>query len=381
MYITTVPNYSGLLGQEWASGAYGNTQIDGNYNSSTTYNVINNPSFWNNTKPSAVSDSRWNNNWSQAEKNNYFIAYNAANWNYSLGLSSSYGNWNPNLYLVTVTQLKPGTPYVIGDPRSYNINNFLSNENVDEENLTVWNGDYYYWQISNGKGPESNTGFFGTGAKNPMNQNFEPNYSYWLKYVVPGFISAPALNETEPRKLRYYYPTREDMSNSNTIAPKFRICSSYGGSSAFMTRIMARRRAAAYQELGYIAGRWRLPTYGEVRYMIDLAAEQKIPRLFGATSANTWYYWCAQGAVRVPGKTAADQEVFIEPHPTAGGSGAYAVGNLFTGDNYRDHTRFVYDEWYWGSQTLNQNSGQTPNATKPSYTFTWGDRPKSNPQE
>ncbi len=380
MYITAVQNYAGLLGVEWASGAYGNTQISGNYSDATTYSVVKNPEFWNNTKPAGPTPNQWNNNWSQAEKNNFFIAYNAANWNYSLGLSSEYGNWNPNMYLVTVTQLEPGTPYVLGDPRSYNINNFLSNDNVDQENRTVWNGDYYYWQKANGKGPESST-FFGAGAKNPMNRRFTGwSTTYWMEYAVPGFISAPALHETSNRQLQYYYPTREDESNSYTIAPKFRICSSYGGSSAYMTRVMSRRRAAAYQELGYCAGRWRLPTYGEVRYMIDLAAEQKIPRLFGASSTNTWYYWCAQGAVRVPGKTATDQEVFIEPNPIAGGSGTHAAGDLFTGDNFRDHARFVYDEWYWGTDTVLSLSS-TPNKTSPTYTFTWGDRPKSNPQE
>lgn len=379
MYITAVQNYSGLLGTSWASGAAGNTQISGNYLSTTTYNVINRPSFWDNTRPTGVTANQWN-TWSQAEKNNFYVAYNAANWNYSLGLSSTYGNWNPNLYLVTVTQLKSGTQYIIGDPRSYNINNFLSNDNVDDENLTVWNGDYYYWQKANGRGPESSN-YFGVGAKNPMNRQFTGfSTTYWMEYAVPGFINAPALNEVSNRQLRYYYPTREDMSNQNTIAPKFRICSSYGGSSAYMTRIMSRRRAAAYQELGYCAGRWRLPTYGEVRYMIDLAAEQKIPRLFGASTANTWYYWCAQGAVRVPGKTADDQKVFIEPNPVAGGSGSYNSGDLFTGDNYRDHTRFVYDEWYWGDGTLTP-SNETPNSSSPTYTYTWGDRLKSNPQE
>lgn len=384
MYITAVQNYAGLLGQAWASGALGNTIISGNYSNQTNYDVINYAGFnftnpygydSNNRRPSPTT-------WVDDMK----LAFNAVNWNYSLGLNSRFGNWNPNMYLVTVTTLPSGTTYTIGDPRSYHVNNFLSNDNVDEENTKVFANQYWYFNRSTGAGPETSQWFPVPirGMKNPLPApNPGVTHTIWYEVIVNGFVNAPALNESGRRTLTHYYPTRESMSNQNTIAPKFRICSSYGGSSPYMTREMSRRRAAAYQEMGYCAGRWRLPTYAEVKYMMELAADQKIPRLFGSAGSNTWYYWCAQGAVLVPGATAADQTVSIVRNPAQNGlpnGGSGAASRPFTGDNYRDHTRFVYDEWYWGSETLTPSS-QTPNANSPTYTFTWGDRPKTSPQD
>ena len=111
---------------------------------------------------------------------------------------------------------------------------------------------------------------------------------------------------------------------------------------------------------------------------MKLAADKKIPRLFGTNASGTWFYWCAQGAVRVPDGTVTNPNIAIVASPSGGASGAAAAP--FTDDNYRDHTRFVYDEWYWGSETLTPSS-QTPNANSPTYTFTWGDRPKTSPQD
>lgn len=341
MYITAVQNYSGLLGKEWASGALGNTIINGRWDDAT-YDIL---TSWNATRQ---------------------LIRNYMNWDYSLGLSTGFLNWNPNMYLVTITTLPSTTEYTIGDPRSFNINNDLSNNygdyTVDGGTTEVFTDEYWYYKGSSFRGP----------------YNFSSNWfknEGWGEYKLNGFQNAPALDGGE-RKLQYYYPTRENLNNQSTIAPKFRICSSYGGTSAYLTREMARRRAAAYQELGYCAGRWRLPTFGEVKFVMELSRQNKIPRLFGRDE-GIWYYWCAQGAVKVPKRGDTTTRIEIVSNPTGGGSTAVAP---FTGDNYRDHARFVYDEWYWGSETLTPSS-QTPNANSPTYTFTWGDRPKTSPQD
>lgn len=245
--------------------------------------------------------------------------YQGANyWKTSIGLSTSYLNWNPNMYLVTITQLPKGTPYTIGDPRAYNINNTLSNGSMDGKTHS----------------------------------------SVWSTY-----IDAPALGESGKRKLKYYYPTLEGAGSKSTIAPKFRICSSYGGTGPGLTRELARRRAAAYQEMGYAAGRWRLPTQAEVEFVMNLSKDYKIPRLFGRSDATAWYYWCAQGAMKVPGKQAAD----LNPTLSNLGNGSY------------QRARFVYDEWYWGAGTLPASG--SPNKNNTVYTFTWGDKLKSNPEQ
>lgn len=376
IYITAVQNYAGNLeNMILTKPPFGNTIINGLCRNDQK------------TLPSANEMSSW-----PALRKTIF---NYRNWDNSIGLGTpkdNYFNWNPNLYLVTITTLPANTNYTIGDPRSYNINNDLSNNlgtyTVDGGTTDVFRTEYWVFSKERGssawcpKSPNS-TGWDGEKIYEP--NKMKPwynspsfNANYWDLYEIPGFVRAPALGESGQRTLRYYYPTRESNDNRNTIAPKFRICSSYGGTSGYMTREMSRRRAAAYQELGYCAGRWRLPTFAEVEFVMKLAADKKIPRLFGTNASGTWFYWCAQGAVRVPDGTVTDPNIAIVASPSGGASGAAAAP--FTDDNYRDHTRFVYDEWYWGSETLTPSS-QTPNANSPTYTFTWGDRPKTSPQD
>lgn len=365
MYITAVQNYAdNLANRKYTSGSLGNTIINGRYDN-TNYTTPGNSSNW----------------------GDRHLAYNYRNWDYSLGLGfpPSYFNWNPNMYLVTITQLESGTKYRIGDPRSFNVNNYLANDGaydgytVDGGTDKVFADEYWYYQVGNNNYGADTDPYF--GGPNPRPKHYSYSSTWWVEYKVNGFTTARAWNgtsfESKNRTLKYYYPTREADDNKYTVAPKFRICSSYGGTSGYITREMARRRAAAYQELGYYAGRWRLPTFGEVEYVMKLAADQKIPRLFGTNASGTWYYWCAQGAVQVPAGNETTKEIKIEPNPTNGASGAAAYP--FVGDNYKDHARFVYDEWYWGGGTVSPTS-TTPNTTAPTYPFTWGDRLKTSPQ-
>ena len=247
-------------------------------------------------------------------------------WTTSIGLNTSNLNWNPNLYLITITRLPSGLNYHIGDPRADLINNNLGNNTIGKENKTAWAGEKI-------------------GSIN-----------------VVGFTTAKAdYPAGSLRTLQYYYPTKEDASSKNMIAPKFRVCSSYGGTGKILTRSLARRRAAAYQELGYAAGRWRLPTYSEIEFLMKLSADLKIPRLFGRSDGITWHYWCANGAAVVPGKAAAGNQ--IDPSLKSD-----------YGDDKVERARFIYDEWYWGEETLKPLSN--PGNGKPKYDFTWGDRPR-----
>ncbi len=251
----------------------------------------------------------------------------ASGWTTSIGLSTGNYNWNPNLYLITITRLPSGLNYHIGDPRADKINNMLGNGDMGQEKKTAWTGEKI-------------------GTLN-----------------VTGFTQAKALYpNSNKRTLQYYYPTKEDATSENMIAPKFRVCSSYGGTGKILTRSLARRRAAAYQELGYAAGRWRLPTYSEIEFLMKLSAELKIPRLFGRNDTETWHYWCANGAVAVPGKKQADHK--LDP----------ILKPANYGDDNVERARFVYDEWYWGEETLKPLSN--PGDGNPKYEFTWGDRPR-----
>lgn len=339
MYITTNPNYCPISSTTFNfSGAQGNTFINGNCEDMDL--TQGNPSGGNPT-----------------------------GWTYSIGLHSGYNNFNPNLYLVTVTTLPSDTPYKIGDPRSSVINNNLGSGVANDVNgplptnsvKAAWTSSQYTYI--------------------PNQVSGQPTVS--SPVTVTGFATADAIysdndannRNGDRRTLSYYYPTLEDDAHKMMIAPKFRICSSYAGTTWILNRELSRRRAAAYQEMGYAAGRWRLPTFGEVAFVMQLAADFKIPRLFGTTTAP-WYYWCANGLVYVPAKNNTQSTTPKLPGDS-GFEGPVGANPNATYPNARNpwvqRARFVYDEWYWGEADL-KASGPI-GSDDPVYTFTWGDKP------
>ena len=85
------------------------------------------------------------------------------------------------------------------------------------------------------------------------------------------------------------------------------------------------QRCALYQENGYPAGRWRLPTEAEVAFMMQLQADGTLPGLF----ANNCNYWLADGRMIHIGT----------------GNNIYPYTANHSGTVY---IRMVYDLWYWG---------------------------------
>ena len=161
-----------------------------------------------------------------------------------------------------------------------------------------------------------------------------------------GWIKAKDVNGTV-RNLQYYYPTSTEADSYQIIAPKFRIASKLGGYSESSPKGAA-LRCASYQEHGFPAGRWRLPTTAEVLYIIELQRLGKIQQLF----YNSTTYFSATDRVK------------------ANSDNTYTLSTGIGTSNAS--VRCVYDEWYWGStreaianSSLNQNGG---------YQFTWGDR-------
>lgn len=128
-----------------------------------------------------------------------------------------------------------------------------------------------------------------------------------------------------------YRPSADDARY--TIAPIMKIASSYGKTDD-LTYENARKRCAAYQENGYPAGRWRLPTMAEVFYLITLSQKGVIPELFTPDeNLSAGGYWCADGVV-YPLNSGA-----VEYLPTA------QAASYHSGTNW---PRCVYDVWYWG---------------------------------
>lgn len=141
--------------------------------------------------------------------------------------------------------------------------------------------------------------------------------------------------------LSNYYPTRKD-GVQNVIAPAFKIASSWGVVDAnSLTYETAKRRCASYQENGYPAGRWRVPTEAEIKYIVSLSDRGVIPVLFGGD------YYASSGRYYDNERYPAD----------------------FHDDNGGGHAvRCVYDVWYWGNEKMSEKGGSDTQ-------FVWGDEP------
>lgn len=209
-----------------------------------------------------------------------------------------------DMYVITVSATH-GTKYVVGDPRKRSPENSWNwgTDDSDDDYTTRW------YTANNLKG----------------------------------------VSQAGPQ---YYYPTDGDLTgeannpNYNMLAPKFRVCSAYGAISASQSYRSSygnvKGRCASYQEDGYPAGRWRLPTAAEFELINVLSNKGLLPTLY----VTTMDYWSAHGY------------------------GRYTSGevDLQEGDKYKDSSisvRCVYDDWYWGSEPV-----------APKDQFTWGDEPR-----
>lgn len=233
------------------------------------------------------------------------------------GLGSSVNNRNTNMYVVS-TSVAPDANSLIADPRSASISYCGENN--------------YNWSSPDGYDISSGT----------------------------------------QRRLRYYYPSDPSDGGKNRIAPKFRIASSYGritiNGSVYLTYNESLKRCATYQEDGYPAGRWRVPTKAEIEFMITLSNLGVIPSLFTPTDPTTgnWWntrpnydeggYWCADGGVIYPWNAQSS---------ITGNWVDYLSATELANNGYAMKTngvRCVYDDWYWGSESISTKTR-----------FTWGD--------
>lgn len=191
---------------------------------------------------------------------------------YQNELADDGANANPNRYIISVSSITEelGDTYIIGDPRSNTTKNFGNNSGITTD--------------SNGKA------------------------------------------------LQYYYPTVRDTYTNTMISPEFMTASSYGRCPNSITSLDdAEKRCATYQEDGYPAGRWRLPTIAEIKYIVQLSGWGIIPSLFSTSNNQTTIsYWSAHGTIKV-----MDSDGSVVP------------GNDNSGTRV---VRCVYDTWYWGTE-------------------------------
>lgn len=182
-----------------------------------------------------------------------------------------------------------------------------------------------------------------TEIDNQLNNDGYNMYSHWA--------TAPSLDDQNhtSRQLMYYYPTAKEGDVFRVIAPKLRIVSFMSSGYSKITPEGAAMRCASFQEHGFPAGRWRLPTYAEIRFIISLQQKQVIQDIFYGGN----YYYSSTHQVR--------NQSTIEVRKIDFASTSF-VGSV----------RCVYDEWYWGSE----REALTGTKYAGGYGFTWGDRPR-----
>lgn len=197
------------------------------------------------------------------------------------------------------------------------------------------------------------------GAHNPSSASNNNQNQYTIhvtqldaedesKYIIgdPRNPSHTQLSDLEkygtPKGLQSYLKTKGESSTEREydrmIAPVFKVASSWGVTND-ISYAQAQKRCASYQENGYPAGRWRIPTEGEIEFIVGLSNAGYIPELFDGeyfASSQRYYHGAVGGTGGFSGTAGSNR-------------GSYAV-------------RCVYDVWYWGDKKIDN-----PNV------FTWGD--------
>ena len=263
--------------------------------------------------------------------------YVFVNGSQNAGANQSGSNWNPTANVdgswTSSTQRTAGSggwTYYLGTSPSgvSNSNNKATNMYVIETSVLPSTGNIASYMLGD---PRSN-------EIDNLGQSWSQSKAAWYDGV-------------SNRRLTYYYPASTDAAYNNFIAPKIRIASSHGATLP-MTFADAQRRCASYQEDGYPAGRWRLPTKAEIEYIAQLNSDNKIELLLGSSSGTTNYF-CNSGYMTVQMNTT--------PSYTA----------LASNSTTTQYVRCVYDDWYWGA-SVNDRLAAADRAT-----FTWGDQPRN----
>ncbi|MBQ9398096.1 MAG: hypothetical protein IJU08_06330 [Bacteroidales bacterium] len=157
-----------------------------------------------------------------------------------------------------------------------------------------------------------------------------PNYLYSDRNHRSGTTATEDVFE-EWEKPMDILIANQGVAANEVIAPRFLVSSNMNNMSNWsLTHDAAVKRAMTYQEAGYPAGRWRLPTEAEIAFMMSMQQKGVIPQLYAFGTTN---YHCANGR---------RMQVATGGTITSNSSTATSTGYL----------RFVYDLWYWGDDPM-----------------------------
>lgn len=246
-----------------------------------------------------------------------------------------YTGGSRDIFDIHVTVLPSSSTFVIGDPREQNVNNL--------DDPVKYPGLYVFTIDGNSEADKDHDQSILETIR-PLSSEMNPYGTYEPNRTRTGFNKAKALyGDEQYRSLKWYYPTEKSTRTENMVAPSYRISSKFSGIEfGNLDMKYAEYRCAAFQEDGFPAGRWRLPTKAEINFIGQLSAKGFFEFLFN----NGSVYWSANGAIRVSGTSVVD-----DPSKTA-------------------LLRCVYDSWYWDQ--IDGLEGDPRH--NPRDQFVWGDR-------
>ena len=147
-----------------------------------------------------------------------------------------------------------------------------------------------------------------------------PGYYHNDSSQAPDYPVQP--DQLNVKTIKGYRGTLVENSD-NLVAPEFIVashCSTCTNADQyFYSADSGYNRCAGYQEAGYPAGRWRLPTTAELEVVGKLCAQQKLPQIF---ASNVSYV-------------------------SASGTFKNNNGSFSPTTSQAQSVRCVYDTWYW----------------------------------
>ena len=166
-----------------------------------------------------------------------------------------------------------------------------------------------------------------------------------LSTLLPLTINSETWNETDLGTASEYINNYliADPDKTNYIAPRFMLASGLGANTKQGVWKSNAERCAAYQEDGYPAGRWRLPTEAEILFCRLLQSYSYIGSVFQSSN----FYWANTGR-------------YITS------SGTFTQG----ASNSSCSVRCIYDLWYWGDEPYDNNGNKiTDDSGTPATTW------------
>ena len=251
------------------------------------------------------------------------------------------------------TRFSQGGNYYYRDPKStYNNSNAVTMPNPSREyGTTIYAGatsgslsTYYTTEIrisSFNTGNNTYTYTYNNTQHNEVYRIGDPRKtteevygSSWSLYsylYYNGTNQGASADWEQPLKI---LTTSQAAEDQNIVAPKFLVSSSLNAmlTSGLPTFDQAVSRAAVYQETGYPAGRWRIPTEAEMAFIVARQQDGTIPDLYVADSD----YWAGSG--RLMNISSSGTKITLKD-----------------GNGDQQSVRFVYDLWYWGDEASTTN--------------------------